>query len=418
MSEDRLHRSRRHAGRRSGRYICALLLLLPGWAVAEPTWLGSWAVAGSTTGPFDAPLAPPSDQTVRQILRLSVGGAAIRLRVSNVHGTAPLRIASARVARHLDGSRIDPATDHPVHFNGRADVTLAPGARVLSDPVRLRVPAFADLAVSLYFAEGATAADSPVTTHVWAVQTNYLVDGEQSAAAELSGASTSTSNWYLTGVDVLRQQPLPVVALLGDSIANGDQSTLGGNRRWSNVIAERLVAPGNQLRVGVVNAGLSGNQITATLIGDGAQARFDRDVLGQSGVTHVILQGGINDLGLPPLLGGAAASAEAIVDGYRQLALRARAQGLTVLATTITPSAGFVLPTYNTAELEARRQAVNAWLRTASEFDAIVDADALLRDPDDPSRLRADITDDFLHPNDAGYEVMTDAVPLRLLKQR
>jgi lysophospholipase L1-like esterase len=399
----------------------------------ERQWLGTWATAGSTRGLFDAPTVQLDDQTQRHVLRLSAGGKFLRVRLSNVNGTTPLTIGAATLARSRGEDQVQAGSIRTLTFNGEPSITIAPGARVFSDEVRLRVNPLADVTLSLYVPAGGASPDSPITTHVAALQTGYIGAGDQTASAEYATDSTFTSINYATGVDVaVSSYGLPPVGIvvLGDSIANGDQSTLDTNNRWPNLLAERLAnkANGNgsgkgwHSDTGVMNLGISGNQVTKTLIGENAQARFDRDVVAQSGATHVIIHAGINDLGLPPFLNaigvlpGAAATPESIISGLQQMIRRAHAQGLTAIGGTITPAAGFAIPTYGSPETEAARQAVNQWIRTSGAFDAVVDFDAVLRDPDEPTMLRSDLTDDFLHPNDAGYQAMADAVPLRLFQ--
>ena len=399
------------------------------WQPNSPRqWLGTWATAGSTTGPFDAPVSPLNDQTQRHTVRLSAAGKFLRVRFSNVQGTAPLTIGAASLARPRGGENIKPRSLRKLTFGGQPSITIAPGARVFSDPVRLKVAALADLTISLYVPDGGTDVESPVTNHVRALQTGYVGSGDQTGAAEFVADSNFTSIFYLTGVDVAVSPygwPPVGIAVMGDSIANGDESTLDANNRWPNLLAQRLVgnAQGRHWRsnAGVMNLGISGNMVTKTIIGKNAQARFDGDVLAQSGVTHVIIHQGINDFGLPPFLppvlgGGPAATPEAVISGLQQMIRRAKAKGLKVFGGTISPAGAFVLPTYGAPETEAARQKVNKWIRTSGEFDAVLDFDAVLRDPDDPTILRADLTADGLHPNDAGYAAMAKAIPLRLFR--
>ena len=394
------------------------------------SWVGTWATAGSTTGLFDAPVVAPNDQTLRQIVRISTGGKRLRVRLSNVQGNAPLTIGAATVAHQVAGSAIDPGTMRTLTFGGETSITIAAGARVFSDPVRLRVGDLADLAISLYLPDGATDAASPVTNHVRALQTAYVSSGDTTGETDPLIDSSMTSYFYLTGVDVRVAGHVPVIAFLGDSITNGDTSTTDANKRYPNLLAERILSrnahpyrPRRVTRAGLLNLGISGNQVTNTLIGGNAQARLDRDVLTQTGVTHLVLLAGINDIGLPSFLNAIGipfplVSADAIIAGYKQIIARAKARGLRVIGATVTPAGGFVLPgsDYATAEGEAKRQAVNDWIRTSGAFDAVIDFDAVLRDPADPTVLRADLTDDGLHPNDAGYQVMASETPLRFFR--
>ena len=381
-----------------------------GGGYAAPDWAGSWAAAPSAPGPFDAPISALDDQTIRQVVRLSAGGRSLRVHWSNLQGTGPLTIGGVTVTRHLGDGEIAAHSLRTVTFNGAESVVIAPGASVVSDPVRLRTRPLAELAISAYFPAGASLPGSPVTTHVRALQTAYVGDGDQTDADELVVDSTLTSWLWLEGVDVATRRSLPVIAMLGDSITNGDESTPDANNRFPDQVAERLFRWRGQRGAGILNLGISGNQVTNTLIGANAQARLDRDVLAQSGVTHMVLLEGINDLGLPPLLGVPAATSDAIISGLAQMATRARTAGLTVIGGTITPSGGFVLPTYGSPETEAARQAVNAWIRSTDAFDAVVDFDAVLADPDNPNLMRSDLTADGLHPNDAGYDAMARAL--------
>ncbi len=391
-------------------------------------WVGTWATAGSTTGPFDAPVVAPNDQTLRQIVRISTGGKRLRVRLSNVQGTAPLTIGAATIARQAADASIKPGSLRTLTFGGESSITIPVGARVFSDPVRLRVDDLANLAISLYLPDGATDAASPVTNHVRALQTAYVSSGDTTMEADPLIDSTMTSYFYLTGVDVRTTGNMPVIAFLGDSIFNGDTSTTDANKRYPNLLAERIFSRakpsrrGPRLRrAGILNLGISGNQVATTLIGDNAQARLDRDVLTQTGVTHLVLMEGINDIGLPGLLTlfgtpTPETSAATIIAGYQQIIARAKARGLTVIGSTLTPAGGFGLPDYSTPAGEAKRQEVNAWIRTSGAFDAVIDFDEVLRDPADHTLIRADLTDDGLHPNDAGYQVMADETPLRFFR--
>ncbi|MEM1436453.1 MAG: SGNH/GDSL hydrolase family protein [Pseudomonadota bacterium] len=397
-------------------------------SMAAADWVGTWAAAGSRTGPFDPPARVRNDQTIRQIVRISRGGKRFRVRLSNVHGTAPLTIGAATIAPHRVEATVRAAGLRQLTFDGTRGVTLAAGAWALSDPVRLAAPDLSTLAISLYLPDGGVEPSSPVTTHVRALQTAYVAAGDQTARAAPQVDRTLTSWYYLTGVDVITPAPTPVIAVLGDSIANGDESTPDSNRRWPDVLAERIYSArdaeqGGPARAGVLNLGISGNQVTSAVIGESATERFDRDVLTRSGVSHVIIMAGINDLGLPGLLTRSgvptlAVSAEVVIDGYRQLISGARAAELTVIGATLTPSGSFALPGYNTPEVEAKRQIINGWIRDGGAFDAVIDFDAVLRDPVDPARLRPDLTADGLHPNDAGYQAMAEAVPLIVLRPR
>lgn len=379
---------------------------------APPHWVGSWGAAPAfPNGP------EVTNQTIRQVVRLSLGGRAVRLRVSNEMGTSPLVIGAAHLARpgQAPGS-IDPASDHAVTFGGRPSITIPPGAPAISDPVAIDVKALDDLSISLFVPRDT----GPAATHPLGRATAYLADGgDRTAAAALPGAATSVARFFISGVEVDAPGASAVVTL-GDSITDGYGSTLDANHRWPDVLAERLAAA--QAPMGVVDAGISGNRVLhdlpEALFGPAAIARFDRDVLAVPGVRTVILMESINDIGHPgsAALADQKVSAADITTGLRQIADRAHAHGLRILGATLTPYAGTVFPGYFTAEGEAERQAVNRWIREGGAFDGVIDFDAVMRDPARPDHIAAEYDfGDHLHPNDAGYRKMGEAVDLALL---
>ncbi len=380
------------------------------------SWIASWATASSMPSPFDGPTPALNDTTLRQIVRTSLGGPSIRVWFTNEMGSAPMTIAGATVGlRKLDDG-VKPGSLRELTFGGESAVTIAAGARIVSDPVRLHVGDRQELAISMYLPDGYTAADSPLTYHVRGLQTSYLAAGAQTELAQLDSPTTIVSWYHLAGVDVLGRKGTMVLAAYGDSISDGDQvSTMepvDENARYPDFLAKKLLR-NNQLAV--INLGVSGNQVLTSFIGQNLQARLSRDVLSQSGVTHVIVQGGINDIGLPGLLTflgneTPANSAAAIIAGLQQIAARIRVAGLVAVGGTLSPSGSVPLPGYTGSEAEAKRQAINAWIRTSGAFDLVVDFDAVLADPADPTVMRADLTADGLHPNSAGYRQMAKAV--------
>lgn len=378
-----------------------------------PNWVRAWAA-----DPADPSGPEYSNATLRQFFRISQAGTTLRVRLSNELGHAPLHIADAGVA--LPGAKpgsIAPGTSFPLSFAGRRDVTLPPGTALVSDPVPMPVKALASIAVSLYLPKDTRVA----TSHQLARDTTWLARGDETATVALTSPQALDARFVVTGVDVDAAPGSGAVVALGDSTTDGDGSTVGANRRWPDQLAERIVAAGVPLAV--VDAGIAGNRLlrdaTAPGFGPSAQARFGRDVLSVPGVRTVIVYESINDIGLPGALDkpDQAASADDIIAGMRQLIARAHARHLRIIGATLTPCADAAFPNYYSAAGEAKRQAVNRWIREAHAFDGVADFDAVVRDPARPEHLRSAFdSGDHLHPNDTGYRAMAAAVDLRLLR--
>ena len=406
----------------AGVGVAALLACEPAGA-AEPTrWIGTWAASPQPIwgADFVLPIGVPRalhDQTVRQIARVSLGGKSVRVTISNEYGDRPLVIGAAGIMlAKMDGS-VDGAAK-PLTFGGQASVTVPPGAPIVSDPVDFDVPALGSLAVDLYFP-----AISPVTTwHAEGVQTATITDGNHVGDASLTPAMTAPSRLFLSEILVDAPEAAHAVVTFGDSITDGTNSTRDADRRWPDDLAARLQAAGSPLSV--VNEGISGARVLRDRMGDNALARFDRDVLSQPRAQTVVLMMGINDIGWPSSdlvpTGEAAPSAGDIIEGYRQLASRAHMRGLRIVGATLTPFEGALTNTpikgYFDPEKEGKRAAVNAFIRGGDVFDGVIDFDAAVRDPAHPSQVQAAFdSGDHLHPNDAGYKAMAEAVDLGLL---
>lgn len=365
--------------------------------------------------PGNLPPAPGfTDTTLRQVVRVSIGGRTLRVRFSNEFGRAPLTLAATRIARSVGGSAIDPATDRALTFNGRPSATISPGEALLCDPLDFELPPLSNLAVTI----SVRGAPSDVTGHPGSRTTSYLQAGHAESAPALPDG-VPVDHWYfLAGIDVSAPRAAGAVVILGDSITDGRGSTTNGNDRWPDVLARRLQASPATAHVAVLNAGIGGNRLLRDGLGPNALARLDRDVLAQSGVRWLIVLEGINDIGTAAgarAKGEPAATAADIIGACAQIIERARARGIQVYGATIMPFEGFSYAGYFTPESEAERQKVNAWIRTSGRFDAVIDFDALTRDPGRPGRLSAAVDGgDHLHPSPAGYRIMGEAVDLTL----
>ena len=391
---------------------------------SDERWVGTWGAAMHVPSAgfgeeFPSQIFEFDNQTVRQIVRVSIGGDQVRVRLANTFGDVPLPIGAARLALRDGEERIDPASDRVLTFSGRPAITIPPGAVAVSDPVALTVPALSELAVSIYFPEPTTT----TTVHAFAFQTNYVSPaGDFTAEAAMPVEATPQTWVFLTGIDVTADESTGVIVALGDSITDGAISTPDTNQRWPDVLAERLAADPGHLSLAVVNAGIGGNRLLNNPLegfefaGPNALARFERDVLGQPGVTHLIVFEGINDIGMPAISGDPAefVSADALITGLRQISDRAHGHDMVTFGATITPFAGAM---YFTDEGEVIRQSVNEWIRTGGAFDAVLDFDEVVRDSQQPTRLRPAFDfGDHLHPNDAGFAAIGGSIDLALFR--
>ena len=397
--------------------LCLALLATPLRAGAPDGWTAAWA--SSQMVPAGDQVVPGEwleDATVRQVVRVGLAGPQLRLRLSNVYGTAPLPIGGVTVARSADNrtSRIDTSTLAIATFGGAATTTIPAGAEAWSDPVALPVSAGQDLAVSLYL----PGAPTVPTGHPGSRATSYFAAANRLGAETLTTDRTAPRWLVLAGIEVLAPGARAVV-VLGDSITDGFGVQPDTNLRWTDHLAARLRADPELAQVAVLNAGIGGNRLLLDGLGPNALARFDRDVLGQPGIRWVIILEGVNDLGTLTREGPVSAErhrelVEQMIGAYSQMVQRARERGVKVIASTILPY-GASEYYHPDAANEADREAVNRWLRTPGNVDHLVDLDALMRDPAAPTRLRRDLDKgDGLHPSDAGYRFMAEAVPLSL----
>lgn len=373
-------------------------------------WVSTWATSPQQFRAFGPATRPTfHDQTIRMIAHTTIAGARVRIELSNAFGPAAVKIGAAHIALRDKDSAIVPASDHALMFNGHPSVSIPPGAVELSDPVNLDLPAESDVAVSLYIPEETNAE----TTHNVGLHTTYVAKGD--ATAQMAMADTVSKSYYwLANIDVAAAQNTAAIVAFGDSITDGATSTADTDRSWPSFLAQRLDA-GSGPKIAVLNQGISGNQVLRDGAGVNALARFDRDVLAQPGVQWLTIMEGINDIGIRLRAGAPAAdavTASDLIAGLQQMIDRAHEHGIKVMGCTLTPFEGAAY--YSEAGEQVREQ-VNDWIRSGGAFDAVVDFDAVTRDPAHPKQIRPDFNiKDHLHPNDAGYKAMADAIDLSI----
>jgi lysophospholipase L1-like esterase len=373
-------------------------------------WVGTWA---ASPAPSESGVAF-NNHTLRMNPRISLGGERLRVRISNAYGNRPLAIGAARVALRDKGPAAIPGSDRKLTFGGSDSATSAAGAVLLSDPVDLNAPALADLAVSIHL-PGEVLANFSITGR-YARQTNYVSPpGDFTREAVMPVGSLSDQWYFLSGVDVLADSAAGGVVTLGDSLTDGNISTIDAFCRWPDQLARRLIARGGR-PMAVMNQGLGGNRILHDLRGESGLRRFDRDVLAQPGVTHAIVMLGTNDLRNRNAKPEEEPTGEQMIAGLKQMALRAHGRGIKIIGATLTPFGNetFMANAWNPTR-ERHRVLVNTWMRESGAFDAVADFDAAVRDPEIPTQMRAvDDCGDGLHPSDSGYCKMGDAIDLAL----
>ncbi len=371
-------------------------------------WVGTWA---SSAQEVETKLMPSAfqkldDTTLRQVVRVSIGGGKLRVRFSNAFADwqDSLNISEACIAVSAGGNAVKPETVKPLTFGGNASVVIPYGTLFVSDPVDFDLKPGSDLAVTMHIAK----APKKTTGHRSARgEAVFIQSGNAVSEKSLPTSVANTCWYYLCGVEVLANHSAAAVVCLGDSITDGKGSTEGQNRRWPDYLARRLRANTETAAIGVLNQGIGGNCLWSGGIGQPVMQRLDRDVLAQPGARWVILLAGINDLG------GGRTAPEEIIISMEQIAVRLQACGLRVYGSTILPCGGSF---YYNNELEAKRLKINDWIRTSGIFDAVIDWDAVVCDPTDPSRLRPEAdSGDHLHLSDEGYRMMAEAVDIKLL---
>ena len=412
---------------RSCALICSLALVPPIATAQREGWIATWAASPEPAEPApNQPILNLRDQTVRERVRISIGGSQIRIRLSNEYGSSPLLVGAVTVGVPKDPATVKPGSIQAVTFGGRNSVTIPAGAPAISDPVALTVAYGAEISISLYFPKRVT---TP-TWHALALKRAVVSpQGDHSYEDRIQGGTEASRSMFVSAVLVPAQRSQRLAVAFGDSIVDGDGSTADADRNWPNDLIRRLEKTADGSKLAVVNEGIAGNRLLSdgplASLGISALARFDRDALSLPGVTHIVLLEGINDLGFPGAKLGELSladpaevrNAEDLIGAYRQLIARAHIRGIKLIGSTMTACEGVDIPGYYSESKEATRQAVNKWIRTSHAFDGVIDFDAVLRDPDHPSRLLPRFaSEDHLHPNDAGYQAMADAIDLALFQ--
>lgn len=404
--------------------LLTAILLLAGCAGAPRddaggTWLAAWASAQlEQAPPADAPLAwrqPLRDVSLRQIVRVDAAGRALRVRISNLFGAEPLTLGAASVAL-VDGVVVNAASLRSLSFGSRREVVVPAHAEIWSDVIEFAVPRQADVAVQMHVQAGPAQA----SMHPGSRIRSWAVPGDRVGTADWPEAVAQEGWRHLAALDVRAARVLPVLVATGDSITDGYGVPSGSYQRWTDVLSRRLMA--EKREVSVINTGIGGGRLLRDGLGPNLVSRFDRDVLERTGATHAVVLIGVNDLGVshrgrPTTPESRATLLAEMKAGFTDLAQRARSRGVCLIASTVMPysGSGYYSPQ---AENEADRQALNAWLREPGRFDALVDFDALMRDPARPAFLRAEVDNDGLHPSLAGYRVMAEAFPVEVLDRR
>ena len=413
---------------RTTSLVSLLVFTLICGSCGTKVWIGTWATAAQPFLP--GTLQTYHNQTLRLIVHTSASGKKIRIKISNIYGDQPLVIGAAHIARRISAAEIDPASDRSLTFQQKSSTTIPAGQIAVSDSVELDVPALSDLAISLFLPQPTEAK----TIHALAKQTSYLSaeSGDECAATKFPIAKTIHTWPFLTGVDVEAPAGSFAIVAFGSSLTDGDGTTTDTNGRWPDVLAGRLQKdPARKVEIGILNEGIIGNRLLTdspnrpespfgAALGEAGVTRFERDVLNQTGVQYIVLGLGINDILFPAFPFTPArekVSADEIIAGYRQLIVRAHQKGIRIIGTTnpVFENAFFKDPPvkFYSAERETERQKVNAWILSSGEFDAVVDLDAVLRDPAGPKRLLpAYDSGDHLHPNNAGAAVEGNTFPL------
>jgi len=375
-------------------------------------WVGTWGTGLQAVEARNMPPAPGlSNNTLRQVVCVSIGGKRLRLKFSNLFGKSPVTMKTVQIAVSTGGNKIDQSTVKTLKFNGGQEITMEPGTDIVSDPVAFDLKPRMEVAITIYYGE----TPAIMTGHPGSFTTSYLLAGEHAAPNADFTDAVATKHWYtITSIDVEASKSAGAVAVFGDSITDGNGSGTDKQNRWPDILEMALLKNNATKQVGVLNMGIGGNAVLRAGFGPSGLDRFDREVLQQSGVRWLVIFEGINDLGATRDSTGAADIANKLIAAYDVMIAKAHAKGMKVYGATITPVKRSF---YYTGYKDAARNAVNNWIRTSGHFDAVIDFDKAIRDPNDEAiMLAANQSGDYLHPSELGYRVMGGIVDLALFK--
>jgi lysophospholipase L1-like esterase len=372
-------------------------------------WVGTWATAPQLVERNNMPPEPGlSNNTLRQVVCVSIGGKKLQLKFSNKFGKDPVTMKAVQIAVSNGGSAINEATTKTIKFNGKTEVTMQPGTELTSDAVSFDLKPRMEVAITIAFGETSAA----LTGHPGSRTTSYLLAGNQSSPGADYSNAIKTDHWYIiTGIDVQASKSTAAIAIMGDSITDGRGSGTNKQNRWPDILAINLLDKNR--KTAVLNFGIGGNTILRGGLGPTALTRFDRDILSQEGVRWLIVFEGVNDLGSTRDSTAAFNVAKGLIAAYDTMIAKAHAHGIKVYGATIT---AFKKAGYYTPYRDAARNQVNEWIRTSGHFDAVIDFDKITRDPQDIATLRADLQSDYLHLNELGYQIMGKSIDLSLFK--
>ena len=407
-------------GRRYGEEMLSLLHAdyekkkIPGLGKANDGWVGTWSTAPQLVEPRNVPPEPGlTNNTLRQVLAVSRGGDTLRMKFSNEFSKEPLTLKAVQIAVSQGGSEIDLGTSKTLRFNKKDSVTIPAGKALYSDPIVFALKPRMQVDVTISY--GKTPAD--ITGHPGSRTTSFLVEGTPSDTKDAFAKAITIEHWYtINTIEVKADEPAAAIAILGNSITDGRGSGTNKQDRWPDILAERLMQNDSTSHIGVLNLGIGGNAILQGGLGPTGLDRFDRDILDQNGVRWLIIMEGVNDLGSTPDSTAAFKVAAGLIEAYKTMINKAHDQNIKVYGATITPiEKSFYYKEYR----EKARQKINEWIRNSGSFDAVIDFDKAISNPDAPTTILPDAqSGDYLHPNEKGYEMMGNAIDLSLFTQK